>query len=211
MSGHPGNRTRAEARPRPAANARPVRIRSRWELPAGPEDRRIGLIASQVKHALSKAPGDQPPRPRSRLRPPAVSSMAHRGVGHKRQWRATPCRRLPHHPRMAAAGPAWPMAPPPPAAVLVRVGPNRLESASQDRARATNAGPPDRGTPGNPAVGRQPRHAATPAHGPARAVHRGLRVARTITDLAGEERVSVRALAEAMQYRAYEARRFAAR
>ncbi len=45
----------------------------------------------------------------------------------------------------------------------------------------------------------------------ARAVHRALRVARTIADLAGEERVSVRALAEALQYRAYEARRFAVR
>ncbi|MBI5710604.1 MAG: ATP-dependent protease, partial [Candidatus Eisenbacteria bacterium] len=42
----------------------------------------------------------------------------------------------------------------------------------------------------------------------ARGVHRALRVARTIADLAGEERVSVRALAEALQYRAYEARRF---
>ena len=42
----------------------------------------------------------------------------------------------------------------------------------------------------------------------ARAVHRALRVARTIADLAGEERVGVMRLAEAMQYRAYEARRF---
>ena len=39
----------------------------------------------------------------------------------------------------------------------------------------------------------------------ARAVHRALRVARTIVDLAGEEAISVRALAEALQYRAYEA------
>jgi magnesium chelatase family protein len=45
----------------------------------------------------------------------------------------------------------------------------------------------------------------------ARAVHRALRVARTIADLAGEERVTVRALAEALQYRAYEAGRFAVR
>ena len=45
----------------------------------------------------------------------------------------------------------------------------------------------------------------------ARAAHRALRVARTIADLAGEERVSVRALAEALQYRAYETRRFADR
>jgi magnesium chelatase family protein len=44
----------------------------------------------------------------------------------------------------------------------------------------------------------------------ARAVHRALRVARTIADLAGEERVSGMRLAEALQYRAYEARRFAA-
>ena len=42
----------------------------------------------------------------------------------------------------------------------------------------------------------------------ARAVHRAMRVARTIADLAGEERISVRALAEAVQYRAYEGRRF---
>jgi magnesium chelatase family protein len=45
----------------------------------------------------------------------------------------------------------------------------------------------------------------------ARAVHRALRVARTIADLAGDETVSVRALAEALQYRAYEARRSAMR
>ena len=44
----------------------------------------------------------------------------------------------------------------------------------------------------------------------ARAVHRALRVARTIADLAGYERVGEVALAEALQYRAYEARRFAA-
>jgi magnesium chelatase family protein len=40
----------------------------------------------------------------------------------------------------------------------------------------------------------------------ARGVHRALRVARTIADLAGEERVSALRLAEALQYRAYEAR-----
>jgi len=45
----------------------------------------------------------------------------------------------------------------------------------------------------------------------ARAVHRALRVARTIADLAGEERVRAMRLAEALQYRAYEARRFASR
>ena len=45
----------------------------------------------------------------------------------------------------------------------------------------------------------------------ARAVHRALRVARTIADLAGEERVSATRLAEALQYRAYESRRFVAR
>ena len=45
----------------------------------------------------------------------------------------------------------------------------------------------------------------------ARAVHRALRVARTIADLAGEEYVSALRLAEALQYRAYEARRFASR
>ncbi|MCX6070641.1 MAG: hypothetical protein NTU91_07250 [Chloroflexi bacterium] len=43
----------------------------------------------------------------------------------------------------------------------------------------------------------------------ARAVHRSLRVARTIADLAGDEQVSVRALAEALQFRAYEGRRHA--
>jgi magnesium chelatase family protein len=43
----------------------------------------------------------------------------------------------------------------------------------------------------------------------ARGVHRALRVARTIADLAGEEHVSALRLAEALQYRAYEARRFA--
>jgi magnesium chelatase family protein len=42
----------------------------------------------------------------------------------------------------------------------------------------------------------------------ARAVHRAMRVARTIADLAGEERIGVRALAESVQYRAYEGRRF---
>jgi len=45
----------------------------------------------------------------------------------------------------------------------------------------------------------------------ARAVHRALRVARTIADLAGEERVSAMRLAEALQYRAYEGRVSAAR
>jgi magnesium chelatase family protein len=42
----------------------------------------------------------------------------------------------------------------------------------------------------------------------ARGVHRALRVARTIADIAGEERVTDSRLAEALQYRAYEARRF---
>jgi magnesium chelatase family protein len=42
----------------------------------------------------------------------------------------------------------------------------------------------------------------------ARAVTRALRVACTIADLAGHERVDETALAEALQYRAYEARRF---
>ena len=41
----------------------------------------------------------------------------------------------------------------------------------------------------------------------ARAVHRALRVARTIADLAGEDRVSAMRLAEALQYRAYGVRR----
>ena len=45
----------------------------------------------------------------------------------------------------------------------------------------------------------------------ARAVHRALRVARTIADLASEVRVSALRLAEALQYRAYEARRFVTR
>jgi len=43
----------------------------------------------------------------------------------------------------------------------------------------------------------------------ARGVHRALRVARTIADLAGEASVSAMRLAEALQYRAYEGRRFA--
>ena len=45
----------------------------------------------------------------------------------------------------------------------------------------------------------------------ARGVHRALRVARTIADLTGEERASAMRLAEALQYRAYEGRRFAVR
>jgi magnesium chelatase family protein len=40
----------------------------------------------------------------------------------------------------------------------------------------------------------------------ARAVHRAMRVARTIADLTGDERISVHALSEAVQYRAYEKR-----
>jgi magnesium chelatase family protein len=43
----------------------------------------------------------------------------------------------------------------------------------------------------------------------ARGIHRALRVARTIADLAGDEPVTAIQLAEALQYRAYEARRFA--
>jgi magnesium chelatase family protein len=41
----------------------------------------------------------------------------------------------------------------------------------------------------------------------ARAVHRAMRVARTIADLASEERVSAMRLAEALQHRAFETRR----
>ena len=44
----------------------------------------------------------------------------------------------------------------------------------------------------------------------ARAVHRALRVARTIADLSGESHVSSMRLAEALQYRAYEVRRIGA-
>ena len=43
----------------------------------------------------------------------------------------------------------------------------------------------------------------------ARGVHRALRVARTIADLAGEDAITALRLAEALQYRAYEGRRFA--
>lgn len=43
----------------------------------------------------------------------------------------------------------------------------------------------------------------------ARAAHRALRVARTIADLAGDERVIKTRVAEALQYRAYESRRLA--
>lgn len=41
----------------------------------------------------------------------------------------------------------------------------------------------------------------------ARAVHRALRVARTIADMAGAARLNAAMLAEALQYRAYEKRR----
>ena len=43
----------------------------------------------------------------------------------------------------------------------------------------------------------------------ARDVDRALRVARTIADLVGEKRVSAMRLAEGLQYRAYESRKFA--
>jgi magnesium chelatase family protein len=43
----------------------------------------------------------------------------------------------------------------------------------------------------------------------ARGVHRALRVARTIADLAGEERATAIRIAEALQHRAYETRRIA--
>jgi magnesium chelatase family protein len=43
----------------------------------------------------------------------------------------------------------------------------------------------------------------------ARAVHRALRVARTIADLAAERPVTAMRIAEALQYRAYESRRIA--
>ena len=42
-----------------------------------------------------------------------------------------------------------------------------------------------------------------------KAVHRAIRVARTIADLAGEQQVTALQLAEALQYRAYEARQVA--
>jgi magnesium chelatase family protein len=45
----------------------------------------------------------------------------------------------------------------------------------------------------------------------ARGISRALRVARTIADLTGDARVSEMALAEALQYRAHEARRFVTR
>lgn len=45
----------------------------------------------------------------------------------------------------------------------------------------------------------------------ARGIHRALRVARTMADLAAEERIGLTRLAEALQYRAYEARRVVAR
>ena len=44
----------------------------------------------------------------------------------------------------------------------------------------------------------------------ARGVHRALRVARTLADLAGEDRIGAIRLAEALQYRAYEGRRLVA-
>jgi magnesium chelatase family protein len=44
----------------------------------------------------------------------------------------------------------------------------------------------------------------------ARGISRALRVARTIADLAGQAHVSEMALAEALQYRAYESRRVSA-
>ncbi len=44
----------------------------------------------------------------------------------------------------------------------------------------------------------------------ARGVHRALRVARTIADLSGSDRVNALQLAEALQYRTYEGREFSA-
>ena len=56
-------------------------------------------------------------------------------------------------------------------------------------------------------AGRQPVADAIDRGGmSARAVHRALRVARTIADLSGEQHVGALRLAEALQYRAYETR-----
>jgi len=62
------------------------------------------------------------------------------------------------------------------------------------------------------AVGQRLAHDAVDRGGmSARGIHRALRVARTIADLAGEPHIGAMRLAEALQYRAYEARRLAAR
>src|SRR5262249_1311021 len=108
-------------------------------------------------------------------------------------------------------------------AELLQAAPGESSSVVRERVRAARQRQQQRGTP-NATLSNAPLrdHCALDAAGrrlvasavdrggmSARAVHRALRVARTIADLAGEAHVSAMRLAEALQYRAYESRRAA--
>jgi magnesium chelatase family protein len=98
----------------------------------------------------------------------------------------------------------------PSAAVRARVLVARDAQARRGASNAALAGAALREVSALDAAGRALVRTAMDRGGmSARGVHRALRVARTIADLADEERITAMRLAEALQYRAYEARRFA--